>query len=45
MSWEKTRTYADQYADWKYEVQNGDTLLGWAEWLVQYNEHIDTERR
>lgn len=28
----------DDEADWKYEVQNGDTVLGYQEWLEHQRE-------
>ncbi len=31
------------YADWRYEVANGDTLLGFAEWQEHQKESRNTE--
>lgn len=31
----------DRIDDWKYEVANGDTMLGYAEWL-EHQENPDT---
>lgn len=36
--WDLTREEPDAYADWKYEVGNGDTLLGFADWLKAKRE-------
>ena len=36
--WDLTRDNPDEYADWKQEVSNGDTLLGFEDWLsAKYN--------
>lgn len=36
--WEMTRRNPDDYADWKREVSNGDTLRGFEDWLSdKYN--------
>jgi hypothetical protein len=36
--WDLTREEPDAYADWKYEVNNGDTLLGFSDWLAVKTE-------
>ncbi len=30
-------------ADWKYEVANGDTLLGFADWVAHQREIVDED--
>jgi hypothetical protein len=32
--WDLTRKYPAAYASWKYAVNNGGTLRGFAEWII-----------
>ncbi len=32
--WELPRAHPDAYADWRYEVANGDTLRSFADWYA-----------
>lgn len=32
-AWDLTREFPDEYTDWQYEANNGDTLLGFVDWL------------
>ncbi len=32
--WAGKYTHPDHYADWRMEVANEDTLLGWVDWLM-----------
>lgn len=40
-TWDLTRDHPDTYADWKYEVSNDDTVLGFKEYL----EHRQVEEK
>jgi hypothetical protein len=33
-TWPENDAEREAYADWQYEVTNGDTLLGFREWLT-----------
>jgi hypothetical protein len=37
-------TYFDDLNDWQYEVENGDTVLGFAEWLEHKKESEVSDR-
>jgi len=41
--WEATREKPTVYENWKYEVANGDTLLGFREFLTVYGGGPDEE--
>lgn len=36
--WDLTRDEPDAYADWKFEVSNGDTLRGFHDWFKAKQE-------
>ena len=36
--WDLTREAPGSYEDWQYEVGNGDTLLGFADWFQHKKE-------
>lgn len=36
--WETSREQPADYTDWKYAVANGDTMLGFLDWLEASRE-------
>jgi hypothetical protein len=32
-AWDLTRRFPDEYSDWREEAHNGETLLGFEQWL------------
>jgi hypothetical protein len=39
--WEEGHPDHEAFLEWTYEMCNGDTALGFTEWLTQYKEDQD----
>lgn len=38
-TWPRTAAERNSYHDWRYEVANGDTVLGFRDWLTNQKEN------